>query len=124
MRLIKVLILFIIFILLVAVLTQNLSIFKTSFDVGLDLYFYKTPTYNVANILLMVISLIIGLILALLFGACSSSNIKKKLKEKDKEIKELKNRSPEPVSTYSASETISSEPHEATTSDNPFKSSN
>jgi len=100
MRLIKLIVLVAIFILILAVYNQNDDIFTHRFDLGVDLIFYQTPRYELANILIILSTFVLGVIFAGIFGAFSSLGTKKKLKEKDKEIKELKNSAPEKISTY------------------------
>ena len=103
---------------------QNQEIFTNEFELGLDLKVWDSGTFITSNGILIVASFLLGVILTIFWGAFSSAGKRSTIKQQNKKIKELQSSKPEPVSTYSASETISSEPHEATTSNDPFKSSN
>ncbi len=124
MKFIKILIQAIILVILIIAIFQNQEIFTNEFELGLDLKVWDSGTFITSNGILIVASFLLGVILTIFWGAFSSAGKRSTIKQQNKKIKELQSTKPEPVSTYSASETISSEPHEATTSDNPFKSSN
>ncbi len=124
MRFIKILIQAIILVILIIAIFQNQEIFTNEFELGLDLKVWDSGTFITSNGILIVASFLLGVILTIFWGAFSSAGKRSTIKQQNKKIKELQSSKPEPVSTYSASETISSEPHEATTSNDPFKSSN
>ena len=124
MRFIKILIQAIILVILIIAIFQNQEIFTNEFELGLDLKVWDSGTFITSNGIVIVASFLLGVILTIFWGAFSSAGKRSTIKQQNKKIKELQSSKPEPVSTYSASETISSEPHEATTSNDPFKSSN
>lgn len=124
MKFIKILIQAIILVILIIAIFQNQEIFTNEFELGLDLKVWDSGTFITSNGILIVASFLLGVILTIFWGAFSSAGKRSTIKQQNKKIKELQSSKPEPVSTYSASETISSEPHEATTSNDPFKSSN
>ncbi len=124
MKFIKILIQAIILVILIIAIFQNQEIFTNEFELGLDLKVWDSGTFITSNGILIVASFLLGVILTIFWGVFSSVGKRSTIKRQNKKIKELQSTKPEPVSTYSASETISSEPHEATTPDNPFKSSN
>ena len=124
MKFIKILIQAIILVILIIAIFQNQEIFTNEFELGLDLKVWDSGTFITSNGILIVASFLLGVILTIFWGVFSSVGKRSTIKQQNKKIKELQSTKPEPVSTYSASETISSEPHETSTSDNPFKSSN
>ncbi len=124
MKFIKILIQAIILVILIIAIFQNQEIVTKEFELGLDLKVWDSGTFITSNGILIVASFLLGVILTIFWGVFSSVGKRSTIKQQNKKIKELQSTKPEPVSTYSASETISSEPHEASTSDNPFKSSN
>lgn len=124
MKFIKILIQAIILVILIIAIFQNQEIITKEFELGLDLKVWDSGTFITSNGILIVASFLLGVILTIFWGVFSSVGKRSTIKQQNKKIKELQSTKPEPVSTYSASETISSEPHEASTSDNPFKSSN
>ncbi len=124
MKFLKILIQAIILVILIIAIFQNQEIFTNEFELGLDLKVWDSGTFITSNGILIVASFLLGVILTIFWGAFSSAGKRSTIKQQNKKIKELQSSKPEPVSTYSASETISSEPHEATTSNDPFKSSN
>ncbi len=133
MRFIKILIQAIIFLGLLLIIIQNESVFTKEFQLGLDLEIWSSGTFVVKNIILIASAFLLGVILTVFWGAFSSVGKSSTIKQQKKKIKELEKSAPVSTSSdsgsssYSASETVSSEPHEVpsqTSSDDPFKSPN
>lgn len=129
MKFIKILIQAIIFLGLLLIIIQNEDVFTHEFELGLDLELWNSGTFVVKNIILIAAAFLLGVILTIFWGAFSSVGKSSTIRQQKKKIKELESTKPEPAISYSASETISSEPHEAPpasspSSDNPFKSPN
>ena len=125
MRYIKILIQAIVFLGLILIIIQNENVFTHEFELGLDLEIWGSGIFVVKNIILIATAFLLGVVLTIFWGAFSSVGKSSTIRHQKKKIKELENSKPEPVSNYSATETISSEPHEVPSgSDNPFKSSN
>lgn len=122
MRFIRILIQAIIFIALILVIFQNQAVFTHEFELGIDLQIWNSGTFVTSNIVLIASAFLLGVILTILWGAFSSAGKSSTIKQQRKKIKELEMGSPEPVTNYSAEETISSESHDGNQSDNPFKS--
>jgi hypothetical protein len=123
MKFIKILIQAIIFIGLLLIIIQNEDVFTYEFELGLDLELWNSGTFIVKNIILIAVAFLLGVILTIFWGAFRSVGKSSTIRQQKKKIKELESSKPEPVSTYSASETVSSEPHEVpASSDDPFKS--
>ncbi|NIP37715.1 MAG: LapA family protein [Candidatus Dadabacteria bacterium] len=138
MRFIKILIQAIILVTIIMAIFQNQEIFTKEFKLGLDLKFWDSGTFITSNGVLIVGSFLLGVVLTIFWGAFSSAGKSSTIRQQKKKIKELERSAPAPASTsseagdtssnYSASETVSSEPHEApasaSSSDDPFKSPN
>lgn len=122
MRFIKILIQAIIFVGLILVIFQNQEVFTHEFQLGLDLQIWNSGTFVTSNIVLIASAFLLGVILSILWGVFSSAGKTSTIKQQRKKIKELESDKPEPVTNYSAEETISSEPHDGDISYNPFKS--
>lgn len=122
MRFIRILIQAIIFVALILVIFQNQAVFTHEFELGLDLQIWNSGTFVTSNIVLIASAFLLGVILTILWGAFSSAGKSSTIKQQRKKIKELEMGSPEPVTNYSAEETISSESHDGNQPDNPFKS--
>jgi len=122
MKFIRILIQAIIFVALILVIFQNQAVFTHEFELGLDLQIWNSGTFETSNIVLIASAFLLGVILTILWGAFSSAGKSSTIKQQRKKIKELEMGRPEPVTNYSAEETISSEPHDGNQSDNPFKS--
>jgi len=122
MRFIRILIQAIIFVALILIIFQNQAVFTHEFELGLDLQIWNSGTFVTSNIVLIASAFLLGVILTILWGAFSSAGKSSTIKQQRKKIKELEMGSPEPVTNYSAEETISSESHDGNQPDNPFKS--
>lgn len=122
MRFIKILIQAIIFVGLILVIFQNQEVFTHEFQLRLDLQIWNSGTFVTSNIVLIAAAFLLGVILTILWGAFSSAGKSSTIKQQRKKIKELQRDKPEPEISYSADETISSEPHDGNQAYNPFKS--
>jgi uncharacterized membrane protein YciS (DUF1049 family) len=124
MRFIKILIQAIIFIALILIIIQNEEVFTHEFQLGLDLEVWNSGTFVTSNIVLIAAAFLLGVILTILWGAFSSTSQRSKIKEQKRKIKELETSKPEHELDYSTEETISSEPHDSSLSNDPFKPPN
>lgn len=132
MRFIKILIQAVVFLGLILIIIQNEDVFTHEFELGLDLEVWSSGVFVTKNIVLIAASFLLGVILTIFWGAFSSLEKNSTIRKQKKKIKELEKSVPAPESTssesdsdssgYSASETISSESHEAPPASNdPFK---
>ncbi|NIT13157.1 MAG: DUF1049 domain-containing protein [Candidatus Dadabacteria bacterium] len=134
MKYILILVKAVIFIGLILIIIQNEDVFTHEFELGIDLELWNSGIFIVKNIVLIAAAFLLGVILTIIWGAFSSLGKSSTIRRQRKKIKELESSKPEPVSTtpepditssdYSASETVSSEPHEApaaSSSNDPFK---
>jgi len=131
MRFIKILIQAVVFLGLILIIIQNEDVFTHEFELGLDLEVWSSGVFVTKNIVLIAASFLLGVILTIFWGAFSSLEKSSTIRKQKKMIKELEKSAPAHESSfesdsdssgYSASETISSEPHEAPpVSNDPFK---
>ncbi len=130
MKFLKTLIQAVIFILLLLIIVQNQEVFTHEFQLALNIILWESGTFATSNIVLIAAAFLIGVILSIVWGVFRNAALKSTIKQQKKQIRELENRSPEPVSSYSGSETLSFKNDEGssssaeTSSHDPFKSSN
>lgn len=130
MKFLKTLIQAVIFILLLLIIVQNQEVFTHEFQLALNIILWESGTFATSNIVLIAAAFLIGVILSIVWGVFRNAALKSTIKQQKKQIRELESRSPEPVSSYSGSETLSFKNDEGssssaeTSSHDPFKSSN
>ncbi len=89
MRFLKIIISAVFFILVLALIIQNLTVFTQTFDLKLDLKVYQIGPYTTSNIILLTTTFFIGVIFALIWGAFYAVSMRSRIKEKENRIKEL-----------------------------------
>lgn len=95
MRFIKIILLAVIVVLVIALVIQNQEVFTRTFDLKLDLNFYRIGPYITSNLVLIASVFLIGVFFAVLWGALYTGTKRADLREKDRRIKDLEVRNRE-----------------------------
>lgn len=95
MRFLKIIVLALIVVLVVALVIQNQEVFTRTFDLQLDLNFYRIGPYVTSNLVLIASAFLIGVFFAVMWGAFYTGARRAEIKEKDRKIKDLEVRNRE-----------------------------
>jgi len=107
MRFLKIILLAIFVVIVIVLFIQNQEVFTKTFELKLDLKFYRIGPYLTTNIAIILVTFVIGVLFAVVWGAFYSVSLKSRLKEQQKRIKELEAQHQENRSSLFGGSTIS-----------------